>query len=65
MASDTPAEHLRKLWKLLAFAARYGHADPRVMRHMPVPEVTAFVNALGEILMEEKDAMAAAAAGND
>jgi hypothetical protein len=47
----------RAIWKLVAFAARYGSTDPKVALGMPASQLTAFTMALGELLEEEAEAV--------
>lgn len=51
------------IWKLLAFAARYGHQRIPDLLLMPRSELSQFVDKLAEIMSEEKDAMSRAFEG--
>lgn len=51
------------MWKLIAFAARYGHQQVPNILSMTKSELDQFVEKLAEIMREEKDAMASAFEG--
>jgi len=56
IATESPEEHRRGLWRMMAFAARYGHTDPSIALHMPVPDLFIFVEELGRLIEEEAEA---------
>jgi len=43
----------------MGFVARYGSTSPAVSRHMTVIDLSNFMDALAEIVEEEKEAMLA------
>lgn len=43
----------RSLWKLIAYAGRYGSTSPTVARRMTVNDLVDYTEALGEIIDEE------------
>jgi hypothetical protein len=51
------------IWKLVAFAARYGHQRIPDLLAMTKSDLNKFVEKLAEIMSEEKDAMARAFEG--
>ena len=53
----------RVLWKLIAYAGRYGSTPPNVARHMTIGDLVRFVEAIAKILEEEHEAAEEAAKG--
>jgi hypothetical protein len=53
-----PRQHRRDLWKVIAYAARYGSSPPTTMvgRTLSVMELMEFNQAISDILTEENTA---------
>lgn len=47
--------HEARLWKMLAYVARYGATPPSVSRRMPMTELKRFAESLGQLLAEEAE----------
>lgn len=45
----------KALWKLIAYAARYGSTDPHASRRMTVNDLSSFTAALDAIIEEENE----------
>lgn len=45
---------IKALWKMLAFASRYGHQSLDTLCRMPLPALHDFCNALAELITEER-----------
>jgi hypothetical protein len=51
------SEHVRSIWKTVAFLGRYGHQDMHSCLSLPLSDLCDLATAIGEMVRDEGEAM--------